>query len=164
MFAPCIQGLNQLKPKLWTNGDKKGWVWEQAYNKEFLAYFRFPTWCCFHLTSFIWSGLTCGFRLINIHETHTQSRTGTITDKFYRFVKQISPSSSPQVKQRCNIMLSISDVCHVVHIAVFKKPVSLIFPFGHTVNLVAKRKHLLHLCWNHCTEPAHNTALPKTVR
>lgn len=96
--------------------------------------------CCYHLTSFIWSGLICGFRLINIYET--QSRTGTVTDKFYQFVKQISPSSSLQVKQKCNIeMLTISDVCHVLHIAV-----SFIFPFGHTMNLAAKTKYLVHLC------------------
>lgn len=108
--------------------------------------------CCCHLKSFIWSVLTCGFRLRNIHDTHTQSRTGTVTDKFYQFVKQISPSSSLEVKQKCNIeMLTISDVCHVLHIAVFKKPVFLIFPFGHTVNLVLKTKYLLHLCWNYCT-------------
>lgn len=106
-----------------------------------------PDGCCYHLTSFRWSGLTCGFRLINIHETHTQSSTDIITDKFYQFVKQISPSSSLQVKQKCNTgMLTISDVCHVLHIAVFKRPVSLKFPFGHIVNLVAKTKHLLHLC------------------
>lgn len=80
------------------------------------------------LKSVIWSGLTCGFRLINTHETHTQSRTGTVTNKFHQFVKHLSLLLT-RVEQKCNIaMLTISDVCHVVHTAAFKKPVSLKFP------------------------------------
>lgn len=60
-------------------------------------------------------------------------------------------------------MLPISDVCHVVHTAVFEKPVSLIFLFGHTVNLAAKVPVTPVLKPLHTASPKHSLAKDNEV-